>query len=143
MVTSANGVPIATAYGWLLRSEDKPKKKGGYRPKKLSPDDVEFMLRLVEEKPTITLLEIKSKVAELREISISTTSIHKYLEAKMYTVKKIIPEPVTMNSDNNKQKRKDYVQKLMTDIGAGKLIIYIDETNVNLFLRRNQGRSRK
>ena len=43
----------------------------------------------------------------------------------MYTVKKIIPEPVTMNSDNNKQKRKDYVQKLMTDIGAGKLIIYI------------------
>ena len=143
LVASANGVPIATAYGWLLRSEDKPKKKGGYRPKKLSPDDVEFMLHLVEKTPTITLLEIKSKVAELREISISTTSIHKYLEAKMYTVKKIIPEPVTMNSDNNKQKRKDYVQKLMTDIGAGKLIIYIDETNVNLFLRRNQGRSRK
>ena len=50
------------------------------------------MLRIVEEKPAITLLEIKSKVAELREKqkNISTTSIHKYLEAKIYMMKKII-----------------------------------------------------
>ena len=60
-MASVNGVSIATAYGWLLRSEEET-KKGGYRPQKLLPGDVEFMLRLVEQKPTITFQEIKLKL---------------------------------------------------------------------------------
>ena len=63
------------------------------------------MTRLVDEKPTITLQEI-------RKISISPTSIHKYLEAKIYKQKIIIPVPVTMNSDNIKTNTEILCQKI-------------------------------
>ena len=48
-----------------------------------------------------------------------------------------------MNSVSNKEKRRDYVQALMDKMGQGKFIIFIDESNCNLFLRRTQGSSRK
>ena len=48
-----------------------------------------------------------------------------------------------MNSVSNKEKRRDYVQSLMDKMGQGKFIIFIDESNCNLFLRRTQGRSWK
>ena len=40
-----------------------------------------------------------------------------------------------MNSVSNKEKRRDYVQALMDKEGQGKFIIFIDESNCNLFLR--------
>ena len=48
-----------------------------------------------------------------------------------------------MNSVSNKEKRRDYVQVLMDKMGQGKFIIFIGESNCNLFLRRTQDRSRK
>ena len=48
-----------------------------------------------------------------------------------------------MNSETNKQKRKAYVEKITNRIGLGKTVIYIDESNANLFLRRSQGHARK
>ena len=48
-----------------------------------------------------------------------------------------------MNNDVNKSKRVEYVSKLMSAIGEGKTIIYIDETNCNLFIRRSIGLSIK
>ena len=65
------------------------------------------------------------------------------MEGRFYTVKKIRFEPATMNSEENKAKRAYYVSRLMEESGNGKTIVYIDETNCNLFLRRSFGRSRK
>ena len=48
-----------------------------------------------------------------------------------------------MNSTANKEKRAEYCSSLLSYIGAGKYVIYIDETNFNLFLRRSEGRSRR
>ena len=48
-----------------------------------------------------------------------------------------------MNSVSNKEKRRDYVQAFMDKMGQGKFIIFINESNCNLFLGRTQGRSRK
>ena len=48
-----------------------------------------------------------------------------------------------MNNNDNKQKRALFVQKVMEATGQGRTLIYIDETNANLFLRRSQGRSRR
>ena len=39
--------------------------------------------------------------------------IHKYLESKFYTVKNLLSEPSTMNTEINKEKRKTNVQTLM------------------------------
>ena len=58
-------------------------------------------------------------------------------------MKKAHPRPVTMYSEINKRKRREYVEKIMNRIGIGKTVVYIDEINVNQFLRRSQGRARK
>ena len=87
------------------------------------------MLTYVEENPLITLTEIKSKkIKNELDIIISTTIIHKYLECRLYTVKKILLEPCTMNSVSNKENRRDYLQALMDKMGQGKFIIFIDES---------------
>ena len=61
----------------------------------------------------------------------------------MYTVKNILVEPCTKNTYISEEKRADYVRAVITYISKGKMVIYINETNVNLFLRRTQCRSRK
>ena len=138
----ANGVPIATAYGWLRRADETSKKRGGYKKSKLTEDDVERVLAYVEENPLITLTESKSKIQNEIDIIISTTTIHKYIECRLYS-EKILLEPCTMNSVSNKEKHRDYVQASMDKMGRGKFIIFIDESNCNLFLRSTQGRSRE
>ena len=108
----ANGVPIATAYGWLRRADKTSKKRGGYKKSKLTEDDVERMLTYVEENPLITLTEIKSKIQNELDIIISTTTIHKHLDCRLYS-EKILLKPCTMNSVSNKEKRRDYVQAIL------------------------------
>ena len=137
-----NGIPYSTAYGWV-KSKRSPKKRGGQKKSKLRIEHVSYMTQLVGETPTLTLKEIQSKVKADKNVKVSTTTVHNTLQGKLLTLKKINPEPFKMNDIVNKQKRKDYVEKLNTLEAQGKCIIYIDETNVNLFLRRNYGRSFK
>lgn len=47
-----------------------------------------------------------------------------------------------MNNVINKQKLADYMRSLNEYIRNGKKIVFIDETNFNLFYRRKQGWSR-
>lgn len=142
-VAVANGVATSTAYGWIRRAHDPIKKCGGSRHRKVCQEHIEKMIEYVEENPYITLKEIGVKFAIETGITVSTNTIHKYLEGQMYTVKKALPQPVTANSEINKRKRKEYVDKIMNRTGMGKTVIYIDETNVNLFLRRSQACARK
>ena len=53
----------------------------------------------------------------------------------------VLPQPSAMNWEN-KEKRSNYVGSVMESIGQ-KRIVYIDQTNCNLFLRRSFGRSKK
>ena len=138
-----NGVPIPTAYGWLRRSEDQPRQRGGYKLPKLSPENVEVILTWVEDNPVITLSALRDRVLLELGVSVSTTTVYNCLDGRLYTVKKVLPEPDRMNAEENKIKRRDYVRNLMGEMGNNKMVIFIDETNVNLFLRRSQGRSRK
>ena len=142
----ANGVAIGTAYGWIRNADREPQGRGGARGEKVQQRHIERMIEYVEENREISLTEIRRKLSTENgdtQISISTTTIHKYLHGQAYTVKKNRTEPWTMNSHENKDKRRLYVQDIMNEIGSQKKIIYIDETNVNLFLRRNFGRSKK
>lgn len=101
------------------------------------------MIELVETNPQISLKELTNKLHQETGVSISTNTAHKHLHGKFYTVKKILPQPVSMNSADNKSKRAEFVKKIMEANGAGKTVVYIDETNCNLFIRRSQGRSRR
>lgn len=140
---NANGVNTSTAYGWICKMEESPKRRGGSRRRKIEEAHVEKMLAYLEENPQLTLKEIASKLRADTGISVSTTAVHKHLHGRLYTCKKVRPEPSAMNSEENRRKRAAYVADVMAAIGQGKKVIYIDECNANLFLRRSNGRSRK
>lgn len=146
-VAQANYVNLKTAYGWLRTYDEDaiatPKKRGGARNKKILQVHIDAMIEYVEEDPLISLQLIKSNILRDHQMNVSTTSIHKYLEGQFYSIKKVLPQPSAMNSAENKQKRSNYVSSVMASIGQGKHIVYIDETNCNLFLRRSFGRSKK
>ena len=91
----------------------------------------------------LTLVEIEHKLQRDQGIALSIATIHNHLECQFYTIKKVLPQPVAINSIENKTKRAAYVTTIMEKMGLGKTVIYIDETNCNLFLRRNYGRSKK
>ena len=142
-VAKANGVATQTAYSWIRNCEKEPSTRGGARRTKVNEEQIEKMIGYVEVDPTITLKAIRDKLEAEDGVSITTTTVHKYLDGRLYTVKKILREPSSMNSTVNKEKRAEYCSSLLSYIGAGKYVIYIDETNFNLFLRRNEGRSRR
>ena len=48
-----------------------------------------------------------------------------------------------MNSMQNKRLRRDYVEALNGLLQEGRQILWLDETNFNLFCRRECGRSRQ
>ena len=142
-VATANGVPVQTAYGWIRKGEEEDKPRGGRRFQKVETKHIDLMLEWLSENPLFTLKEIKEKLLAEQNLNVTTTTIHKHLDGQLFTLKKVLVEPSTMNSHLNKQKRADYVNRVMAEIGNGKRLIYIDESNCNLFLRRTQGRSRK
>ena len=51
--------------------------------------------------------------------------------------------PDGVNTLTNKMKRKEFVRKVMKYAGEGKFFVYVDESNVNLFIRRTVGRAKK
>ena len=142
-IALANGVSPSTAYGWIKKMDTPPKKRGGTRRSKITGDHVNMMIGYVEANPLITLKEISDKLHADSGLRVSTTTVHAHLECQLYTVKKVHAEPSSMNSEENRRRRATYVTSLMEAIGDGKYVIYIDECNVNLFLRRSGGRAKK
>lgn len=142
-MATANGIKLSTAYAWVRSGQQEAKQRGGRRHHKVQQHHIETMLTWLSENPLLSLKEIKDRLRMEHNISLCSTTIHNHLDGQFFTCKKIRTEPFTMNSEVNKAKRAEYVEQLMAFIGEGKTIVYIDETNCNLFLRRNVGRSRK
>lgn len=136
-------MPVQTAYGWLRKGSATITPRGGSRRRKVEARHVNKMLLWLSENPLLTLTEIKRKLVQEEQLNVSLNTIHKKLDGQCFTLKKVISEPVAMNSISNKDKRATYVQSVMSAIGQGKRIIYIDESNCNLFLRRSEGRSKR
>ena len=101
------------------------------------------MIEAVEENAQITLQQIKEFLEIKINLTISTSTIGRHLEGRGFSVKKVYHLTDKMNLMVNKIKRKDYVEKLQKAMGEEKHIVFVDESNVNLFVRRTQGRARK
>ena len=136
------GVNYKTAYTWIRSGTAEGAKRGGGKPKALTPAQVETMLTWLEEDTTLTLVQLKAKLQD-EQMFVSTTTIANYLDGQMFTMKKIHWQPATMNSVRNKEQRKDYVTRLNNYIQQGRQVLWIDKTNFNLFCRRDCGRSRQ
>ncbi|KAG9407098.1 hypothetical protein AC1031_001740 [Aphanomyces cochlioides] len=88
-VAEANGVNVSTARGWLHMESFTPKKRGGYKPRLLSNEMVDKMESWVEHDNQITLCEIQARLLTVHHIEVSTTTIHRELDARVFTYKNL------------------------------------------------------
>jgi transposase len=136
------GIKYKTAFHWVRSGREVMLKKGGMKPKALVEDEINAIVEWVEDDCGLTLKQVKEKVLENFRKNVSTSTIGNYLEGSLFTMKQVHKQPISMNSEENKRKRAEYVAALNRYIELGKQIVWIDETNFNLFCRRNRGRSR-
>lgn len=137
------GVLYKTAYAWVTDGRQQTKARGGCKPKLLNQDQVETILSWIEEDCDLTLVQMQSRVFSEMHIVISTSSIANYLQGQVYTLKKVHGKPANMNTEENKLKRRAYVLSLLQFMRDGKQVVWIDETNFNLYCRRTQGRAKR
>ena len=141
---------LSTARVWISKAQkngnmilpDK-RREGNKKNSIITSTIIDAMINLVEADAQVTLKQISEMIEEKFEIKISTSSVARKLEEKSFSLKKLYHYSTTMNSDSNRTKRKIYVQKVSQFISEGKHIVYVDESNVNLFLRRSRARSKK
>nr|CAI5851355.1 unnamed protein product [Callosobruchus analis] len=114
-------------------------RKGGIKPKALVEDEINTIVEWIEDDCGLTLKQVKIKVLANFRKNVSTSTIGNYLDGRLFTMKQVHKQPISMNFEENKRKRAEYVTALNRYIELGKQIVWIDETNFNLFCRRTRG----
>ena len=109
--------------------------------KKLTNDQINDVVTMIERDPGLTLKQLSERTEQELGVHVCKSTIHNYLEGRLITLKKAHAIPATMNTDANKELRRQYVERISQYMRDGKTIIWMDETNINLFCRRLQGRA--
>ena len=126
-------------------SEVKPDaRRGGNRPKKVTPDVLQLIEAAVEEEPGITLRGIQDKLSSQHNIVVSITAVANGLKTLKITLKKASIEIDRMNCENSIERRKQYAIDFRLSVPQQhEFLVFIDETGFNLHLRRTRARSRR
>ena len=138
-VAAAHEIPYRTAYGWLRNGGQPLRPRGGDTRSKLSKVQVEVVLTWLEENPQLTLKDIRNRIEHEMGVEVSQKTVSNRLDGRLITLKKV--HYMGINTDANKLLRRDYVAQLMQLTAINKTILYMDESNFNLFCRRTCGRS--
>lgn len=140
-VATLLGVNVRSALGWIREAESgEPRRQhGGHRKKKLTDEQIDTMVEWLSDDPTMTLHIMKMRVMAEFEVDVCLSTISAYMNCRLLTIKKLHHVSETMNSMENKQKRKKYVEELEAYRQAGMRLVWMDETNINLHCTRNQG----
>lgn len=131
-----------TAYSWINSGKILADHRGGKKPRKVNAHQLDWICELIEADNQLTLQQISDKFYEEFNLRMSLSTLHNYLKGQLISLKKYHVEPTTMNNDENKNKRKAYAEKITAAMRQNKQIIWMDETNFNLFCRRSQARSK-
>jgi len=110
------GVSRRSAYRIVRIFSDEGRRRplphAGGRNKVLLPEMIAYLISTIEEKPTITLLEMKQKLLSVYPglpASLSPTTISRALDGALITLKLLRNVPMQWNSDEVKAERRDYV----------------------------------
>ena len=87
------------------------------------------MEQLIEQKPTITLNEMKIKLKEEYNVNVSKECVRLHLDCLLYTLKDLRREPENSNNDTIIINRYDYVKHLLNYQAENISIIYIRVRN--------------
>ena len=132
------GVARTTAYSIVKSGREMKQPMGGKRIKLMKvTDDLKLrLLELLESNPSITLADLKKSTGNV----VSTSTIDRVLDGALITTKLLHVVPFGKNSEENIVKRQAFCVYYQ---GETKRKCHIDETNFNLFTRRNIGRAKK
>lgn len=130
------GIKRTTAIAIAKRGRCRAAKRGGRRGSvaKITPADINILLSAIERNPTITLRELRRLINN--KCSIAT--IWNHLQGQLYSYKLLRSEPVERNSTINIEKRKGFAVYYQQETRRK---VHVDESNFNLFCRRNFGRA--
>ena len=92
---------------------------------------------MIEEDQGITLNALKERILADFQLNVAFSTIRNYLEGRLFTLKKVH----YIAAGANKALRVEYVQAISARMQDNKTIVWMDETNVNLYCRRRQGRA--
>ncbi|CAH8574460.1 unnamed protein product [Dicrocoelium dendriticum] len=142
-VASVLQVNLKTCRTWIrrLESHEHRGKHGGARRKSLTESHVDCLVEWVESEPTVTLETLRFRLKVEFEVEVCISTVARYLDGRFITMKKLHSIPESMNTLENKKRRKSYVLRLMNLEAEGYKAVWFDETNFNLFCARTRGRS--
>ncbi|DBA00408.1 TPA: LOW QUALITY PROTEIN: hypothetical protein N0F65_012939 [Lagenidium giganteum] len=104
------------------------------------PQHIAFIEGLVSETPTMTVVEIALAFELAFVVTPQCTKNH--IVGICYSLKQLHHEPLGMNNATNNAKRREYVLRLQEQEAFGKGILYLDETNFNVWCSRKVGWSK-
>lgn len=97
---------------------------------------------MIEDDCQMTLKDCANRIKENFNIEVCHNTIKNWLDGELFSLKMIRPTVQNMNTDDNKMKRVSYLNQLLKAKSDGRTIIWIDESNFNLFCKRKEGRSK-
>ena len=123
-----------TAYHWLRNDQPTPKTRGRATTKK-TPEIAAFITRCVEGDSAITLKQLKERLATELDVNVCVNTVKNWLDLELFSVKLARPMIANVNLQCHKIARAIYVEKLYDARSSGRTIIWLDETNYNLYCR--------
>lgn len=140
-VAKTLGINIRTAYRWLSNEQIIPKEKGGSKSKK-TPEIIQVLVDSVENNPSITLAELAQILFTTFNLRVCLNTVKNWLDGQLFSLKNVRRTVYNMNSAENKLKRSYYMEHLFDARANGRTLVWMDETNFNLYCSRKEGRSR-
>ncbi|KAG3116390.1 hypothetical protein PI125_g4679 [Phytophthora idaei] len=136
------GVNYNTARAWVRRhvthgEEVRVLPRGG----KVTDSCVQFWLGKLREDPDLTLRQLADTLERERGVYVVPQTVKNHVDGACFTLKQMLKKPQYMNTMTNKQKRRAYLHQLQQYQAMSKVILYMDETNFNLWSSRTRGRS--
>ncbi|GMF63951.1 unnamed protein product [Phytophthora fragariaefolia] len=142
-VATSNDIPVTIAYDIVSKGRAESLPRGGTRNVKITAEAKMFLEQYLNDDGTYTLATMQSMLLVDCNIKMHTSTISRHLNKLLYTVKQVRIEPTTRNNDVNKEKRCVFAEKLMAHQKEGNCIVYYDETNFNVYLKRQRGRAKR
>ena len=131
LLADSLNVKRRTAYGIIQRYQRTGRvevlPRGGARASVLTEAMKTALVTFVEEKPTITLDELRAKLIEQfpEKPMVSRMTISRALDGALYTLKLLRSVPVQWNVEDVKDARKAFVEWLLGEYST-KTLIYLD-----------------
>ena len=116
-----------------------PKKKSGSISKK-TQEIMAVIAEKIKKEPSCTLSDLCRLVQADFNIKVCINTMKNWLNGELFSQKIVRPCIGNVNRPENKLKRAQYLEAIFQARAYGRALIWVDETNYNLYCRRKQSK---